>query len=359
MPTTLVISDLHLGTASGADLLRHAEHRAPLIEALAGVDRLVILGDGLELREVPVRVAAAHARPLLEEAGRAVGEIVMLSGNHDHGLVAPWIETRLQQTDPAAPLGLEHRLLPREAGPLAEQLAAFAAPAELTFAYPGIRLRDDVYALHGHYADLHTTVPTFERLAAGAMMRFVAPLPEDGATPDDYEACLAPLYAWMHALAQRSRPGAVHAGQGASARTWVRLSKGSPRDARALALHGGFAAAVAALNRIGIGPVQRDISGPALRDAYLRAIGEVVRRLQIDAEHVIWGHSHRPGPLPRDDRGAWRGPTGAQLYNTGSWVLQRHFLGVPDSPYRPGTAVLVGSDPAHPPEVIRILEDPA
>ena len=59
--------------------------------------------------------------------------------------------------------------------------------------------------MHGHYSDPHTTVPTFERLAAGAMARWVVTCPSDGATPDDYEAVLAPLYACMHALAQRSR----------------------------------------------------------------------------------------------------------------------------------------------------------
>ena len=47
---------------SGADLLRRAPLREPLIERLRdGIDRLVILGDGVELREVPVRRAAAAA----------------------------------------------------------------------------------------------------------------------------------------------------------------------------------------------------------------------------------------------------------------------------------------------------------
>lgn len=345
---SLVISDLHLGTHTGADLLRRPEHRAPLIAKLREVDRLVILGDGLELRELPVREVAAHAEPLLREAGRAVEEIVLVAGNHDHGLVSPWIDARLQQQDPPA-LGLEEWIEPEQAGPLAMRLQDFAAPGRLRLAYPGLRLREDVYALHGHYVDLHTRVPTFERLAVGAMMRFVAPLPERGATPDDYEACLAPLYAWMHALAQRARPGAVHAGQGASARAWVRLSNADPRDPRAIALRGGFAGAVAALNRIGIGPVQRDVSGPALRVAYLDAINEVRRRLGIDATYLVWGHSHRPGPLPGDDPDEWRG-----VVNAGSWTMQRHFLKESGSPYHPGTAVLVEED--GPPRVIRLLE---
>jgi UDP-2,3-diacylglucosamine pyrophosphatase LpxH len=47
---TLVVSDLHLGSTRDADLLRRAELRAPLLEEVAHHDRLVILGDGLELR---------------------------------------------------------------------------------------------------------------------------------------------------------------------------------------------------------------------------------------------------------------------------------------------------------------------
>ena len=71
---TLVISDLHLGRNDGRDLLRRPDLRTPLLEALDDVDRLVILGDGLELREAAHRDAVAvrgrvlrrrraHARP--------------------------------------------------------------------------------------------------------------------------------------------------------------------------------------------------------------------------------------------------------------------------------------------------------
>jgi metallophosphoesterase superfamily enzyme len=96
---TLVISDLHIGAASGRDLLRRAELREPLIEALAGAGRLVVLGDGLELREAAHRDAPELAGPFFAEAGAALGadgELLVLAGNHDHGLVAGWIDARLQ-----------------------------------------------------------------------------------------------------------------------------------------------------------------------------------------------------------------------------------------------------------------------
>jgi hypothetical protein len=358
---TLVISDLHIGAASGKDLLRRPELRAPLIEALADVDRLVVLGDGLELREAPHRDAAELAAPFFTEAGAALGsegELLVLAGNHDHGLVAGWIDARLQ-SEPSGFLSLSEPVDPSEAGPLARRLAVLAAPARLRLAYPGVWLRDDVYALHGHYVDLHSTVPTFERLAAGAMARWVVRLPEEGARPDDYEAALAPIYAFLHQLTQRSDHGAVSAGAGASARAWVTLAgEGRARHPIRAALFGaGYGAAVTALNALGLGPVDRDLSGESLRRGGLRGIREVLRRLGVTAPHVVFGHTHRSGPWPRDDPAEWTTVAGTRVVNAGSWVYQPHFLSEEPSasPYWPGTAVLV--EDTGPPRLIRMLGD--
>jgi hypothetical protein len=358
---TLVISDLHLGANTRADLLRRPELQEPLIEAVRGVDRLVILGDGLELRDGPQRDAVALAGPLFKKLGQALGrdgELLMLAGNHDHGLVAGWIDARLL-TERSGFLELEQRIAPRDAGPLAARLADEAAPARVQVAYPGVRLRDDVFAIHGHYSDLHTTVPTFERLAAGAMARWIVRLPSESARPDDYEAALAPLYAWMHALTQRSDHAIVSAGAGASARAWVAMGgRGRRRrPVRTTLLGAGFRLAVAGINAIGLGPVDPDLSGPGLRRGYLRGITEVLRRLRIDARHVIWGHSHRSGPWPGDDLTEWTTHTGGRIHNTGSWVYQAHFLSdAPNaSPYWPGTAVLI--EESGPPELVRLLGD--
>jgi hypothetical protein len=358
---TLVISDLHLGRASGTDLLRRAELRAPLLEAVRDVDRLVILGDGLELREAAHRDVMGVAEPFFAEVGEALGEgkpLVMLFGNHDHGLAAGWIDPRLQ-TEPSGFLGLEQRFAPTESGPLARRIAAAAAPAEVTFAYPGLWVREDVYAFHGHYADVHATVPTFERLAAGTMARYVAKLPPDHATPDDYEAVLSPLYAWLHALTQRADHTVVTVGGSASARTYDVL-RGHDRHKRplhALALTAGYRAAVAGLNRAGLGPLRASLSPSALRQGYLEGIREALRRLDVDAAHVIWGHSHRSGPWPEDDPREWTAASGARILNTGSWVYQPHFLSPEPnrSPYWPGTAVLVPE--TGPPQLLRLLGD--
>jgi predicted phosphodiesterase len=358
---TLVISDLHLGSARRSDLLRREDLRAPLLEAVRAADRLVVLGDGLELRDRPKRDVAELAAPAFAELGEALGpegELVVVAGNHDHGLVAGWIDGRLE-TEPSGFLGLEQRMDPAEAGPLAAALARHAAPARFRLAYPGVWLRDDVYALHGHYIDLHTTVPTFERLAAGAMARWVVRVPETGAAPDDYEAVLAPLYAWMSALTQRSERAVLSAGAGASARAWVALA-GDERHrhpVRTVALGAGYVGAVTALNGVGLGPLDRDLSPVALRRGGLRGIREVLGRLGVAAPYVLWGHTHRSGPWPSDDAAEWRMPWGTRVVNTGSWVYQRHFLSErPNaSPYWPGTAVLLEDDA--PPRLIRLLGD--
>src|SRR3954447_23531667 len=142
---TLVISDLHLGRTEHSDLLRRPELREPLLEALEDVDRLVILGDGLELREAAHRDAIEVAGPFFADVGRRLGrdkELIVLAGNHDHGIAAGWIDARLQ-SEPSGFLGLEQHCAPQEAGRLARRLAEAAQPARVQLAYPGIWLRDD------------------------------------------------------------------------------------------------------------------------------------------------------------------------------------------------------------------------
>ena len=60
---TLVISDLHLGLRSGSEALRRPAALGVLLDRLDGVDRLVLLGDTLELRHGPTRDALATAEP--------------------------------------------------------------------------------------------------------------------------------------------------------------------------------------------------------------------------------------------------------------------------------------------------------
>jgi hypothetical protein len=126
---------------------------------------------------------------------------------------------------------------------------------------------------------------------------------------------------------------------------------------RSQALAAGFPLAVSALNAAGLGPLRSEISGGELRRAGLRAISEVVERLQIRARHVVFGHTHRAGSVDGDAAAEWLTPNGVQLHNAGCWVYSPTFLRAGDSksPYWPGTAVLLEN--GAPPRLLRLLAD--
>ncbi len=319
----------------------------------------MLLGDALELRHGPVAEALSASRAFWEELGSTLGaggEVVLIAGNHDHHLVAPWMERRRRGGEPP-PLGLEERASPR-AGEAAGTLARWVGPAGLELAYPGVWVREDVYATHGHYLDRHITVPTFERLAAGVMSHVVGRLPEGAEIPDDYEAALAPIYAWAHTVAQQVDSNLGSGTHGVSVRAWKLLAgSGGHAPVRRWAAAAAFPLVVGVLNRARIGRLSTDISAPGLRRAGLAAMGEAVRRLGIEADHVIFGHTHRGGPYEGDEVGEWVAPTGARLWNSGNWVYEAQFLtGTPnESPYWPGTAVLVRQSGE--PELLRLLGD--
>jgi UDP-2,3-diacylglucosamine pyrophosphatase LpxH len=372
---TLIISDLHLGSSSRSDLLRRAEMRASLLEALDGVDRLVLLGDVLELRHGPIREAMAAARPFFEDLGRTLGgerELVLTSGNHDHALIEPWLAARGAESDPG-PLLAEQLIEAADASPALARIADWAAPARTRIAYPGLWVRPDVYVTHGHYLDSHLTVPTLERLSVGVMSRLLGKHPSSFESVEDYEAMGAPVFAWRDVVARNTHPGAALNGM-ATVSAWQALGGGSDAQAtrprprrrrlpvrriargmRRRALVGAFPLAVAALNRAGIGPLKASISRAELRRAGLAAMGEVAERMGLGDAYVVFGHTHRAGPLQGDAPGEWRGPGGARLVNAGSWTYASIFLDEsgPANPYWPGTAVLVADQ--GPPELLRLL----
>jgi len=323
------------------------------------VDRLVLLGDVLELRAGPVRRALEAARGFFEAVGEALDgrELVLLAGNHDHAVVAPGLERRV------GPLSLEERFDPGEASYIAAALDDFlGARTSLEVAHPGVWLRDDVYATHGNYLDRHVTVPSLERIGIGAMSRLIGGTTGRASSPDDYEAATAPIYAWVQAVAQSGPAGGGLLDGGASASVRVRralIGGGRGLDgARARALALAFPLAIVALNRAGLGPLRSDLSGAALRRSSLDAMAMVCQRLAIGARHVIFGHTHRAGPLPGDARGEWAAPGGARLHNCGCWVFETYLMSSVDatSPYWPGGCVVLDDD-GGPPRLERLLGD--
>jgi predicted phosphodiesterase len=375
---TLIISDLHLGSLTRTDVLRRPELREALLAALEDVDRLVLLGDVLELRHGPLRDALASSRAFFEEVGAAMegGEIVITVGNHDHALIEPWLAFRGQDAEVPA-LGEEQLFEPAEGSPALARIAGWSAPARVRVAYPGLWVREDVYATHGHYLDCHVTIPTLERLSMGAMALLLRRSPERFHSAADYESVCSPVYAWRDAVARDARTGSALNGL-ATVRAWRALRgesaseaarapangrpwrserlRASTRALRRRALVAGFPLAVAALNRAGVGPLRPEISADELRRAGLRAMGDVADRLGLGDSYLVFGHTHRTGPLPGDDLHEWRSPGGARLLNSGSWVYASIFLtdAAGESPYWPGGCMVVEDE--GPPIVRRLLQ---
>jgi predicted phosphodiesterase len=343
---TLLLSDLHLGARGGADLLRRPEHLDRLLRGLREQqpDRVVLLGDVLELRQGPRRDAVAAAEPVFRALGEALpdGELIYVAGNHDHALIESWLAARGAVAVPP-PLTLEERFGAVDAGPELQRLAAAAEPGRLACAYPGLWLRSDVYATHGHYLDCHLTVPSFERLSLAVMTRVLSRAFE---SPDDYEAVGEPIFAWLDGVAQRDAP---FLRGGGSVAAW-RMLGGGERSVRARALGLGFPVAVAALNRAGLGPLRSDLSRAAVRRAWLEAMGEVAARLGLGDAWVIFGHTHRAGPLESDVRADWIGRRGARLLNVGSWTSNG--FASDGSPYSPSWVALV--DDEGPPRLVTL-----
>jgi len=342
---TVVVSDLHLGGRLGVDILRNQGNREVLKDFIAGADRVVLLGDTLELRHGPAHEALSAALPILEDIATALGEkteVVIVGGNHDHAVISPWLDSRRRDGSPAPLSSTE--VAPADSGWISAKLAEALKPAKVTLGYPCVKINSQVIAFHGNYLDRHIQVPTFERLAAGVMARITGRPAEAAIGADDYEAVLAPMYAWTYEVAQQVPGGMGIGAHGVSSRAWKLLAGGSghsPIRQRAAMI--GFAGAVGLLNTAKLGPLRSDISPQALRRAGIDAAASAVAGLGLSEKHVLYGHTHRPGPLPGDDLGEWQISGGQQLWNTGSWVFEQHFLAkAPQgSAYWPGRAIEV------------------
>ena len=269
---TLVISDLHLGLRSGAEVLARPAALDVLLERLADVDRLVLLGDTLELRHGPTRDALATAEPVLRAIGDALGpsrEVVLVPGNHDHAIArrlaglarAPPGARAARRSTSASP--------PSAASWIAKRLASFLAPGRRRGRLPRPvaarrRLRDA--------RPLPRRPPRSSRRSSasppGAMARMVGAIP-DPATPDDYESVLAPIYALSQASAQRGAPGRVDDRQPLGGRRVARAQRPRARAAGCAAARSRspFRLGVLAANRAGVGPVEPSVGvdGPAPR----------------------------------------------------------------------------------------------
>ncbi|MGI8427798.1 MAG: metallophosphoesterase [Solirubrobacteraceae bacterium] len=328
---TLVISDLHLGARLRHDVLRRPEPLEHLLAALKDIQRLVLLGDSVELMEGRAEQAMRIAEPVMRAIGARLGsgrEVIIVPGNHDAPLVRTW------RRGQAAELKLE-TAIGRDATPALARLASWLAPARVRVHYPGVWLSERVWATHGHYLDRHLLPDSSIGIARGLLRR----LPRDGAMPIDYERVSRPslssLSRWL------PRPLAV---LGDDLAKLLRAST-MPRVRRRL-LHRRIA------------PLTAMLLGAQMRRASIPALARVVHRLGVEADWVVFGHVHRSGPLPGEDVLQWQGPGGRpKIANTGSWLYEPLLLhrAKPPHPYWPGGAVLL--EPGQDPRAIGLLDD--
>ncbi|HEY4097439.1 MAG TPA: metallophosphoesterase [Baekduia sp.] len=323
---TLVVSDLHLGSRVGRDVLRHDAALAALLRALDEIDRLVLLGDVVELAEGRASRAMETAEPVLRAIGARMGagrEILVVPGNHDGALVHPWIRhTR-------APLAVD-AVIPPDATPRLAQIVGWLAPATVRVHYPGVWLSPRVWATHGHYLDGHLLPESAFGVARGLLGR----LPRDGATVRDYEH-RGPSRTRVEGAVLRWLP-----------RTPVALVDNVANYLRAATMPGRSGRPGRPLGHH-LAPLTSRLLGAQMRRASMPALARVVHRLGVEADWVVFGHVHRLGPLAADDPSFWAGPDGSvRIANTGSWVYEPLLLhrATAPHPYWPGGAILLEDD---------------
>jgi len=297
---TLVISDLHLGQGGGVSVLTRPRPLAALLDALDAHDRLVLLGDTVELQETQASQSLAAAEPVLRRIGERLGEhkqLLLLPGNHDHALVRDW-SARM-----GAGLACDN-VVPPDASPQLERLVSALAGTRVEVHYPGVWLGQRTWATHGHYLN-HYLRPV-------SSVGIHRPTPAASALPASFE----------HVASRR-------AGE-------PRLGEGLLPE-RAIDRHLPYRLA----------PLISALLDHQMRHHALPAMLAVTGALGVDADQVIFGHVHRRGPRARDEPRGWLGPGGRpRLLNTGNWryepVLVRRLDG--RAPYWPGGAVSIGAD---------------
>ena len=337
----VLVSDLHLGTRAGADLAAPAAFRGAAGARGSRVPtRSCCWATSSSCATGPSPRCSSVARPFFDELGEAVGDgrIVVVPGNHDHQLLAPWLERRRIA---ARPLGLEQtceserrrrwvRWPPdghsRGRARLSRGLGAAG------------RLRDarPLPRRAPHRPDASSAS------ASGRVERVLGGLPsEEPAPPDDYErrrrrstrSSTARPGRRSHARARRARTRRLACGRALHGRDGKRADEARPAAGR-VAVPG----AVRLAQRFGLGPLSPDLSRG----------GDQPRRRPRDGRGRAPARDRgrprdlRPHPSPRAARRRARlaAGDGTRLINTGSWVYAPGILGT--------TRATASSGPARP-----------
>jgi UDP-2,3-diacylglucosamine pyrophosphatase LpxH len=329
---TLVLSDLHLGNRSRRDVLRVPAIRERLLAAVAdaGAERVVLLGDTVELMHRQPRRSMVAAEPVLRALGQSLGsdrEVVVVPGNHDAPLLRGWALAQ------GAKLTASHAV-PATASPALERLLSWLAPARTRVSYPGVWLGDRIWATHGHYLDHHLMPDSPIGILRGAGRDV------DATTPMAYEH--------LHQRTHRSRESLPARLMARPVATVLKSSADVLRVVPRLLLKAGMA------------PLTSRLIDTQMRRSATPAMARVVDRLGIDADWVLFGHVHRRGPIGDeawpDGNGPAR-PARPRMVNTGAWLYEPLLVdrATAPHPYWPGGAVLL--EDGRPPRSVGLLDD--
>jgi predicted phosphodiesterase len=331
---TLVISDLHLGNRAERDVLRRAPASERLLEAVGEIDRLVLLGDTMELMGRRPERSMAVAEPVMRALGRRLGggrEVIVVPGNHDGPLARRWAFAQGPR------LGASCDVTPA-ASPALERLVDWLRPAPVRVAYPGVWLGDGVWATHGHYLDQHLLPESAVGLLRPSARRDL----RRRAEPFDYER-----------RRQRRRQHR-HRRESLPERFAARPVGTMLETAAGLVRGAVLPQVLQLLMRTGLAQVTAGLLDAQMRYAGVPAMARVVQRLGIEADVVLFGHVHRRGPL---DGERWPGNNGTRFINTGSWLYEPLLVdgARPPHGYWPGGAVLL--EPGSAPRSVGLLDD--
>jgi UDP-2,3-diacylglucosamine pyrophosphatase LpxH len=324
--STLVVSDLHLGNRAGHDVVRLPEVRERLLAAVedSGAERLVLLGDTVELVRRHPRRSMVMAEPVLRALAQGLGperEVIVVPGNHDVPLLRRWA---LAQGDALEP----SHAVPVTASPALETLVSWLGPARTRVSYPGVWLGDGIWATHGHYLDHH--------LLPDSVFGFLRPARRDigATTPMGYER--------LNRHGARSRESLPERLMARPVGTLVQTAMTPIRALPRMLLNSGMA------------PVTAKLMDVQMRRASTPAMARVARRLGIDADWVLFGHVHRRGPIGDEP---WPSRDGPRLVNTGAWLYEPLLVDKASGPhpYWPGGAVLLEDGRA--PRSVGLLDD--
>lgn len=357
---TLVVSDLHIGARDRFSVIERPAVLEVMLKEIDRCDRLVLLGDLVELLEAEAGRTLRVARPILRAIGARVGpdrQIIYLPGNHDRGAIRGWIRA----TGPAIET---ESVVPPSASPLLAAVVEALAPAPVEVRYPGVWLSDRIWAHHGHYLNRYLHPDQ----AYGVMPRRRERTPAGRSRPIDFEPRRlggglggggGGLRSLVRYMPLRAALGLEDAGELARAATMpptgeLRPVSGGPVSGAAGPRSPGYPdEPLVPINTFksrlhdrllhpSLSPIIAYLLSLQVRSHSIPAVARAAHDLGIEPEYLLFGHVHRRGPIEGEDLDQWNA-WGPKILNTGSWrwepVLVQRVS--PPHPYWPGGAIVI------------------